>query len=95
MSKPGEWFHRIIRAIRALFRAFRTSGPGSHRTGPGRPTMAPRGRTAWDRPNPWPRCVACHRHVAALCKKGCGVCPSCCPGDRPGPDHTTSQEVAP
>jgi hypothetical protein len=78
MTKTGVWFHRIIRAFRSLVRAFRTSGPG-HRTADR--ALTPNGRTAWHRPNPWPRCVACHRHVVALCPESCGVCPSCCSGE--------------
>ncbi|MEU7817036.1 hypothetical protein [Pseudonocardia sp. NPDC049154] len=67
MSRAGVFFHRIVRAIRTFFRAFRTAGPGaqsrSRSAGPSRP---------------WPRCIACHRPaVADLCPE-CGVCTTCC-----------------
>lgn len=83
---PGVFLHRVLRALRALAAAFRTAGPsgGAHRTGPGRgrSVLAPGGRTAWHRPNPWPFCPGCRHRVAALCEKGCGMCPGCCPGHR-------------
>lgn len=73
----GVWFHRVVRAVRAFLRSLRL--------GVGQPQTAGTARTA-SRPNAWPRCVACHRHVARLCEQ-CGVCPACC-----DPDNHTDQE---
>ncbi|GAA2855532.1 hypothetical protein GCM10010472_11040 [Pseudonocardia halophobica] len=88
MSRVGVFLHRIVRALRALFRAFRTSGPGRTRTGTS--ALSPRSRT---RRNPWPYCPACHRRVAGLCERGCGVCPVCCPGHDDTPEGASDDRA--
>lgn len=79
----GVWFHRVVRAVRSFGRNLRLgTASGAHRTGD-------RHLSGQRPPNPWPRCVACHRHVARLCEQ-CGVCPACCDPD----NHTDPERAA-
>lgn len=89
-SRPAVFLHRVIRAVRALIEAFRTSGSGgAHRPGPGKAGLEhkPNGRGG-PRPTVWPWCTSCSRRVAALCEMECGVCSACCQGH---PHHQPHQ----